>query len=206
MNFSRCHVLCIQETCSNVCKFRPCLATESTNSAPMRAIVTAALQRQHSQTELIFWITLMYIYIYIYIYIYLCVCVYKYGLIYTLWLCVTLEFPVTNIASANLMGCQWPPLSLFLDYIFINPVSIVTQLWLDSRGIAVWILARKKVFFFPSPNTPYSPWGPPTLVFSVLFGCWGCFSGGLSGWVVKLAINHHLVSRLKIIRAKVHFT
>jgi len=86
MNFSRCHVLRIQETdyrphfacggilyflkqykhstmckhCSNVCKFRPCLATESTNSAHMRTIVTAALQRQYSQTELIFWITLVY--------------------------------------------------------------------------------------------------------------------------------------------------
>jgi len=45
--------------CSNVCKFRPCLATESTNSAPMRAIVTAALQRQYSQMELIFWIPLV---------------------------------------------------------------------------------------------------------------------------------------------------
>ena len=43
--------------CSNVCKLRPCLATESTNSARMRTIVTAALQRQYSQTELIFSIT-----------------------------------------------------------------------------------------------------------------------------------------------------
>ena len=43
----------------SVCKFRPCLATESTNSARMRTIVTAALQRQYSQTELIFWITLV---------------------------------------------------------------------------------------------------------------------------------------------------
>jgi hypothetical protein len=45
--------------CSNVCKLRPCLATESTNSARMRTIVTAALQRQFSQTEVIFWITLV---------------------------------------------------------------------------------------------------------------------------------------------------
>jgi len=45
--------------CSNVCKFRPCLATESTNSARMRTIMTAALQRQYSQTELIFWINLV---------------------------------------------------------------------------------------------------------------------------------------------------
>jgi len=44
---------------SNICKFRPCLATESTNSARMRTIVTAALQRQYSQTELIFWLTLV---------------------------------------------------------------------------------------------------------------------------------------------------
>ena len=49
----------MRKQCSNVCKFRPCLATESTNSAPMRTIVTAALQRQYSQTELIFWITLV---------------------------------------------------------------------------------------------------------------------------------------------------
>ena len=49
----------MRKHCSNVCKFRPCLATESTNSAPMRTIVTASLQRQYSQTELIFWITLV---------------------------------------------------------------------------------------------------------------------------------------------------
>jgi len=49
----------MRKHCSNVCKFRPCLATESTNSARMRTIVTAALQRQNSQTELIFWITLV---------------------------------------------------------------------------------------------------------------------------------------------------
>ena len=48
--------------CWNVCKLCPCLATESTNSAPMRIIVTVALQRQYSQTELIFWITLVSIY------------------------------------------------------------------------------------------------------------------------------------------------
>jgi len=49
----------MRKHCSNVRKFRPCLATESTNSARMRTIVTAALQRQYSQTELIFWITLV---------------------------------------------------------------------------------------------------------------------------------------------------
>ena len=43
----------------NVCTFRPCLATVSTNSACMRTIVAAVLQRQYSQTELIFWITLV---------------------------------------------------------------------------------------------------------------------------------------------------
>ena len=43
----------------NVYKVRPCLATESTNSARMCTIVTEALQRQYSQTELIFWITLI---------------------------------------------------------------------------------------------------------------------------------------------------
>jgi len=52
----------MRKHCSNVCKLRRCLATESTNSAPMRTIVTAALQRQYSQTELIFWITLVYKY------------------------------------------------------------------------------------------------------------------------------------------------
>jgi len=54
----------MRKHCSNVCEFRPCLATESTNSAPMRTILTAALQWQYLQTELIFWITLVYIYIY----------------------------------------------------------------------------------------------------------------------------------------------
>ena len=42
--------------CSNVCKLLLCLSTESTNSARMRTIVTAELQRQYSQTELTFWI------------------------------------------------------------------------------------------------------------------------------------------------------
>ena len=46
----------MRKHCSNVCKLRPCLATESTNSAHMRTIVTSALQRQYSQTELTFWI------------------------------------------------------------------------------------------------------------------------------------------------------
>jgi len=50
----------MRKQCSNVCKFRPCLATESTNSVRMRTIVTAALQRQYSQTELIFGITLVF--------------------------------------------------------------------------------------------------------------------------------------------------
>ena len=47
----------MRKHCPNVCNFRQGLATESTNSAPMRTIVTAALQRQYSQKELIFWIT-----------------------------------------------------------------------------------------------------------------------------------------------------
>jgi len=42
--------------CLNVCKLCLYLATESTNSARMRTIVTAALQQQYSQTELTFWI------------------------------------------------------------------------------------------------------------------------------------------------------
>ena len=46
----------MRKHCSNVCKLRLCLATESTNSARIRTIVTAALQRQYSQTELTFWI------------------------------------------------------------------------------------------------------------------------------------------------------
>ena len=45
--------------CLSVCKLHPCHATESTNSARMHAIVTAALQWQYSQTELIFWISLV---------------------------------------------------------------------------------------------------------------------------------------------------
>jgi len=44
----------MRKHCPNVCKFRLYLATESTNSAHMHTIVTAALQRQYSQTELIF--------------------------------------------------------------------------------------------------------------------------------------------------------
>jgi len=50
----------MRKHCSNVCKLRPCLAAESTSSARMRTIVTAALQQQYSQTELIFWITLVF--------------------------------------------------------------------------------------------------------------------------------------------------
>ena len=46
--------------CSNVCKLCPCLDEESKNSARMHTIVTAVLQRQYSQTELIFWITLVF--------------------------------------------------------------------------------------------------------------------------------------------------
>ena len=46
--------------CSNVCELRPCLATESANLECMRTTVTAELQWQYSQTELIFWITLVY--------------------------------------------------------------------------------------------------------------------------------------------------
>jgi len=46
--------------CPNVCKSRRWLATEATNSARMNTIVTAALQWQHSQMELIFWIALVY--------------------------------------------------------------------------------------------------------------------------------------------------
>ena len=46
--------------CSNVCELHPCLATESTNLARICTIKTTALQWQHLQTELIFWITLVY--------------------------------------------------------------------------------------------------------------------------------------------------
>lgn len=45
--------------CSNVGKMHPCLATESTNSPCMCTIVTAVLQWQYSQMELIFWVTLV---------------------------------------------------------------------------------------------------------------------------------------------------
>jgi hypothetical protein len=50
----------MRKQCSNVCKLCLCLATESTHSARMRSIVTAALQRQYSQPEVICWITLVY--------------------------------------------------------------------------------------------------------------------------------------------------
>jgi hypothetical protein len=44
---------------SIVCKLRPCLPKGSTNFARMRTIVTATLQRQYLQTELILWIRLV---------------------------------------------------------------------------------------------------------------------------------------------------
>jgi len=53
----------MRKHCSNVCKLRPCLDKESKNSARMRTIVTAALQGQYSQTELIVWITLVQLYV-----------------------------------------------------------------------------------------------------------------------------------------------
>ena len=61
----------MRKHCSNVCKLRPCLATESTKSARMRTIVTAALQRQYSQTELTFWIRYVHTYINTYIHTYM---------------------------------------------------------------------------------------------------------------------------------------
>jgi hypothetical protein len=50
----------MRKHCSNVCKLCVCLATESTNSARMHTIMTAALQWQYSQTELTFWIPYIY--------------------------------------------------------------------------------------------------------------------------------------------------
>ena len=50
----------MRKHCLNDCKLRPCLATESTNSARMLTIMTTDLQREYSQIELIFWITLVY--------------------------------------------------------------------------------------------------------------------------------------------------
>jgi hypothetical protein len=47
----------MRKHCSHVCKLRPCLDKETNNSARKLTIVAAALQRQYSQTELIFWIT-----------------------------------------------------------------------------------------------------------------------------------------------------
>jgi hypothetical protein len=44
---------------SIVCKLRPCLPKGPTNFARMRIFVTAALQRQYLQTELILWIRLV---------------------------------------------------------------------------------------------------------------------------------------------------
>jgi hypothetical protein len=44
---------------SIVCKLCPCLPKGATNSARMRTVVTAALQRQYLQTELILWIRLV---------------------------------------------------------------------------------------------------------------------------------------------------
>jgi len=50
----------MRKHCSNVYELHLCLATESTNSARIHTIVTVALQYQHSQTEFIFWATLVY--------------------------------------------------------------------------------------------------------------------------------------------------
>lgn len=44
---------------SIVCKWPPCLPKGPTNYARMRTILTAALQRQYLQTELILWICLI---------------------------------------------------------------------------------------------------------------------------------------------------
>jgi hypothetical protein len=44
---------------SVVCKLCPCLPKGPTNSAHIRAIVTAALQWQYLQTDLIMWIRLV---------------------------------------------------------------------------------------------------------------------------------------------------
>ena len=107
-NFSRFHVLRIQKpdyrlhfTCGRVLYFLKhykhtarCVNTvrkkESTNSACMHTIVTAALQQQYSQTELIFRISLVlidifniiltgvilkYAYVCVCMFIYMCVCV-----------------------------------------------------------------------------------------------------------------------------------
>ena len=46
--------------CLNVCELHLRLATESTNSARICTIMTVALQWQHLQTELTFWIALVY--------------------------------------------------------------------------------------------------------------------------------------------------
>ena len=51
----------MRENCSNICKLCPCLVTESANWARMCTILTTVLQRQYLQTELIFWITLVYL-------------------------------------------------------------------------------------------------------------------------------------------------
>ena len=53
----------MRKHCSNVCKLRPCLDKESKNSAHTRTIMTTALQRQYSQTELTFWIALVHKYV-----------------------------------------------------------------------------------------------------------------------------------------------
>jgi len=50
----------MRKHCSNVSKLCPCLDKELKNSARIRTIMTTALQRQYSQTELIFWITLVF--------------------------------------------------------------------------------------------------------------------------------------------------
>jgi len=61
----------MRKHCSDVCKLRPCLNKEFKNSARLRTIVTAALQRQYSQTELTFWIALVHTCIHTYMHLYI---------------------------------------------------------------------------------------------------------------------------------------
>ena len=49
----------MRKHCSDACKLCPCLDKESKKSARLCTIVTAAPQWQYSQTELIFWISLV---------------------------------------------------------------------------------------------------------------------------------------------------
>jgi hypothetical protein len=71
-----------------------------------------------------------------------------------------------------------------------SAVSIATGYGLDDRGVGARVLVGSRIF--TSPCHPDRLWGPPNLLSN---GYWGLFSGGKSGWSVKLTTHLQLVPR-----------